>query len=213
MQDTAIREFLWRFSQGLVRLQTMTYELLTPTKAAWTQTVLSDFNAFLLDHAACERKASSMAMSMLLHYPDKQNLVKAMTELAIEELQHFKAVMAHIQERKLVLPGDEKDAYVNQFRQAQRRGAQEYLLDRLIIASIIEKRGAERFGLIAVALPDNKLKSFYSKIAESEERHYLLFLELAHEYFDTETILLRLNELLIIEAKIVDQLPLKAALH
>jgi tRNA 2-(methylsulfanyl)-N6-isopentenyladenosine37 hydroxylase len=189
------------------------YELLTPTKDAWTQTVLSNFDAFLLDHAACERKASSMAMSMLLHYPDKKNLVKAMTELAIEELLHFKAVMSHIQQRNLILPPDEKDPYVNQFRQAQRRGPQEYLLDRLITASIIEKRGAERFALVAEALTDTKLKNFYSKIAESEERHYLLFLELAREYFDTDVIAPRLNELLIIEAKIVDQLPLKAALH
>lgn len=189
------------------------YELLTSTNAAWTQTVLSNFDAFLLDHAACERKASSMAMSMLSHYPDKPNLVKAMTELAIEELLHFKAVMAHIQERNLILPADEKDAYVNQFRQAQRRGAQEYLLDRLLTASIIEKRGAERFGLVSEALPDSKLKDFYSKIAESEARHYVLFLALAQEYCDSASIAPRLNELLIIEAKIVDQLPLKAALH
>lgn len=189
------------------------YELMTSTKAAWTQTVLSNFDAFLLDHAACERKASSMAMSMLLHYPDKPILVKAMTELAIEELLHFKAVMAHIQERNLTLPADEKDPYVNQFRQAQRRGAQEYLLDRLLTASIIEKRGAERFGLVSEALPDSKLKDFYSKIAESEARHYVLFLELAQEYCDSASIAPRLNELLIIEAKIVDQLPLKAALH
>ncbi len=189
------------------------YELLTPTKPAWTQTVLSNFDAFLLDHAACERKASSMAMSMLLHYPDKQALVKAMTELAIEELLHFKAVMSHIQERELTLPADEKDPYVNQLRQAQRRGSEEYLLDRLLLASIIEKRGAERFGLVAEALSDNRLKDFYSKIAESEARHYILFLDLAKQYCDSETILPRLNELLIIEAKIVDQLPLKAALH
>jgi len=175
--------------------------------------VLSDFDAFLLDHAACERKASSMAMSMLLHYADKPNLVKAMTELAIEELLHFKAVMAHVQERKLILPPDEKDPYVNQFRQAQRRGAQEYLLDRLLTASIIEKRGAERFALVAEALSDDRLKHFYTKIAESEARHYVLFLELAHEYCDSACIAPRLNELLIIEAKIVDQLPFKAALH
>lgn len=189
------------------------YKLLTPTQAAWTQTVLSDFDAFLLDHAACERKASSMAMSMLLHYPDKPDLVKAMTELALEEMLHFKAVMGHILERELILPGDEKDPYVNQLRQAQRRGSQEYLLDRLITASIIEKRGAERFGLVADGLTEPKLKQFYQKITESEERHYLLFLELAKHYFKPETIQPRLNDLLIIEANIVDQLPLRAALH
>lgn len=191
----------------------MTFELLTPTKPAWTEVVMTDFDRFLLDHAACERKASSMAMSMLLHYPDRENLVKEMTKLAIEELLHFKSVMAHIHERGLVLPGDEKDPYVNELRQAQRRGSQEYLLDRLIIASIIEKRGAERFGLVAEAQTDLKLKKFYSKITESEQRHYLLFLDLAKEYFNSEIIGTRLNELLIIEAKIIDNLPIKSALH
>ncbi len=191
----------------------MTFELLTPTKPTWTEAVVADFDTFLLDHAACERKASSMAMSMLLHYPDLENLVKEMTKLAIEELLHFKAVMAHIHERGLVLPGDEKDPYVNELRQAQRRGSQEYLLDRLIIASIIEKRGAERFGLVAEALTDVKLKKFYTKITESEQRHYLLFLDLAKEYFNPEIIEPRLNELLIIEAKIIDNLKIKSALH
>ncbi|MBX9585993.1 MAG: tRNA-(ms[2]io[6]A)-hydroxylase [Gammaproteobacteria bacterium] len=191
----------------------MKFELLTPTKSTWTEAVMADFDTFLLDHAACERKASSMAMSMLLHYPDQPNLVKEMTKLAIEELLHFKAVMAHIHERGLVLTGDEKDPYVNELRQAQRRGSQEYLMDRLITASIIEKRGAERFGLIAEALMDEKLKNFYTKITESEQRHYLLFLNLAKEYFNTEIIEPRLNELLIIEAKIVDNLPIKSALH
>lgn len=189
------------------------FELLTPTKSSWTQTVLNDFEAFLLDHAACERKASSMALSMLLHYPDRTALVKAMTDLAIEELQHFKAVMVHIQHRNLVLPGDEKDPYVNQLRQAQRRGSEEYLLDRLLSASIIEKRGAERFALVAEGLNEPTLKNFYTKIAASEEKHYQLFLDLSKEYFSAEIIQPRLNELLIIEANIVDQLPLKAALH
>ncbi len=191
----------------------MKFELLTPTSPKWTEAVMADFDTFLLDHAACERKASSMAMSMLLHYPDRENLVKEMTKLAIEELLHFKAVMAHVHERGLILKGDEKDFYVNELRQAQRRGSEEYLLDRLIIASIIEKRGAERFGLIAEALTDEKLKKFYSKITESEERHYLLFIELAQEYFDTEIIRPRLNELLIVEAKIIDNLQIKSALH
>jgi len=189
------------------------YELLTPTQPAWTTTVLANFDAFLLDHAACERKASSMAMSMLLHYPDKPALVKAMTDLAIEELLHFKAVMAHIQERQLIISGDQKDPYVNQFRQAQRRGTQEYLLDRLLIASIIEKRGAERFALIAAGLPAGPLQRFYHNIAESEARHYVLFLDLANQDFEPAIIQTRLHELLVIEANIIDQLPLTAALH
>lgn len=191
----------------------ISYELLVATQHQWTETVLADFDAFLIDHAACERKASSMAMSMLLHYPDREKLVQAMTDLAVEELLHFKAVMAIIRERQLVLRADEKDPYVNELRLATRTDSKVYLLDRLLIASIIEKRGAERFGLVAMALPPGALQNFYRNISESESRHYTLFLELACDYFDWQMIKTRLRELLIIEAKIVENLPLRAALH
>ncbi len=191
----------------------LTYELLIATRDQWTDTVLADFDAFLIDHAACERKASSMAMSMLLHYADRPKLVQAMTDLAVEELLHFKAVMTHIRERQLTLCRDEKDPYVNALRNSIRTDSTHYLLDRLLIASIIEKRGAERFGLVAKALPKGLLQNFYHNITESESRHFTLFLELASEYFSADIIKNRLQELLIIEANIIENLPLRAALH
>ncbi|MDQ2993615.1 MAG: tRNA-(ms[2]io[6]A)-hydroxylase [Pseudomonadota bacterium] len=191
----------------------LSYELFAVTTPLWTATVLADFDSFLIDHAACERKASSMAMSMLLHYSDKPTLVQAMTELAVEELLHFKAVMTHINARQLILRPDEKDPYVNQLRTTIRTHSAHYLLDRLLVASIIEKRGAERFGLVANALTPGKLQEFYRNITDSESRHFILFLELATEYFDSASITTRLHELLEVEAKIIENLPLRAALH
>ena len=94
-----------------------------------------------------------------------------------------------------------------------RRGREAYLLDRLLTASIIEARGAERFGLIAQALEPGSLKKFYQSIARSEKRHYRLFLDLAGLYIDGDTVALRWQELLAIEAKIIAALPLRAALH
>jgi tRNA 2-(methylsulfanyl)-N6-isopentenyladenosine37 hydroxylase len=187
--------------------------LLYTTSSQWVEKVLSDFDGFLLDHAACERKASGMAMSMLAHYPDKPDLVKQMTDLAVEELQHFKMVMRFIEQRGLVMPADTKDLYVNELRKLFRREKQEYFMDRLIMASIIELRGCERFFLVAQHCADEKVKSFYDAIAKSEEKHYELFIDLANQYFDPSDVEKRANELLIVEADIVKALPLRAALH
>lgn len=183
------------------------------TPHAWVETVLSDFNTFLNDHAQAEKKASGMAMSMLSHYPDKPDLVKAMIDLAIEELAHFREVIKLMRTQDLNLGSDEKDPYVNAFRKHMRNGTALYLLDRLLIAAIIEARGCERFGLIAQHHSDPELQQFYQLIADSESKHHMLFIELAELYFDTATVEERLHELLDIEADIVKQLPIRAALH
>lgn len=191
----------------------MDFTLRATTSVEWLDTVLADFDQFLLDHASCEKKASGMAMSMISHYPDRLELIAQMLNLAIEEMSHFRDVVRLILERGLQPAADSRDEYVNQLRQAMDQGKESYLLDRLLIASIVEARGAERFGLIADALETGKLKNFYRAIADSESRHYRLFLELALLYFDQDRIDSRLAELLDIEAAIITRLPLKPALH
>ena len=183
----------------------------TPT--AWIETVTADFDSFLLDHAAAEKKASGMAISMLSHYPDRVELVSAMADLAVEELTHYREVVKWIHRRGLVTAADQKDPYVLEFRKSIRQGREAYLLDRLLTASIIEARGAERFALVAEALEHGALKSFYQSIARSEQRHYTLFLDLAGRYIDQAVIARRWDELLAIEADIVRKLPIRAALH
>ena len=106
------------------------------TDPQWTATVLNDFDRFLLDHAACERKASATAVSLVCHYPDKPRLVSAMTDLAIEELAHFREVMKHVLARNLRFQRDEKDPYINRLAAHSRRGTAAYLLDRLLIAAL-----------------------------------------------------------------------------
>ncbi len=179
----------------------------------WLECVLADFDKFLLDHAAAEKKASGMAMSMVSHYPDRPELVSAMTDLAVEELTHFREVVRLIQKRQLQLGTDEKDRYVGQIRDEIRQGSDIYLLDRLISAAVIEARGAERFGLIAKAVKDPDLQRFYQAIARSESRHYALFIDLAYRYFDRETVDSRWQEFLSMEAEILSALPIRAALH
>jgi len=180
---------------------------------AWLDCVTDNFDTFLLDHAAAEKKASGMALSMVSHYPDRSRLVTAMTELAVEEMVHFREVVKIIQARGLILGADQKDPYVNQVRGLIRQGSEVYLLDRLLTAGVIEARGAERFALVAEALNDGELKTFYRAIARSEARHYELFLDLAGDYFSEETIAERWQFLLDREGQIVTDLPVRAALH
>ena len=183
------------------------------TPGAWAECILAALDVFLPDHAAAEKKASSMAMTMVSHYPDKHELVAAMADLALEELAHFRSVVRIMQERGLTLQPDEKDPYVNALRRHCRQGSEEYLLDRLLVAGIVEARGAERFGMLADALPDCELKPFYEAITRSEQNHEKLFVQLAEDYFDRKRVRQRLDELLDAEAVIVRELPIRPALH
>ena len=110
------------------------FELKYQTPFEWTEAVLADFNTFLQDHAAAEKKASGMAISMLSHYPDKRKLVKAMTDLALEELIHFKQVLKLLTERDTTLGDDQKDPYIKQIRALFRHGRDGFLMDRLLVS-------------------------------------------------------------------------------
>lgn len=183
------------------------------TPAAWLDTVLADFDTFLVDHAACERKASATGMSFVVRYPDRQELIEPMIELAREELEHFHQVYRLIRERGIELRPDVKDLYVNRLHDAVRHGREEHFLDRLIVGGVIEARGCERFGLIARALEPGPLKEFYTGLATSEARHHVLFVDLARRYFDERTVTARVDEFLDFEARIIAELPIRCALH
>lgn len=190
------------------------FKLKYDTPFSWTEAVMADFDTFLQDHAAAEKKASGMAVSMLSHYPDRRKLVRAMTDLALEEMIHFKQVVKILLERNVNLADDKKDTYVKQLRALFRNGREVFLLDRLLVAAVIEARGYERFSLVAQALPEgSKEQDFYGTIAKSEEKHAWLFVELAYEYFDKTEVDLRLEEILTAEAEICAALPFRAALH
>jgi tRNA 2-(methylsulfanyl)-N6-isopentenyladenosine37 hydroxylase len=191
----------------------MPLQLRCQSSPQWIDAVLNDFNLFLLDHAANEKKASGVALNLAAHYPDKPALVAEMIELAIEELSHYRDVFKLIRERQLTVPPDQKDPYVNQLRALIRTGTEDYFLDRLLVAGIIEARGLERFTCIADALPAGGLKGFYGAIARSEARHADLFLALAQQYFDLSSIEGRTAALLNQEADILEHLPIRAALH
>ncbi|RME51247.1 MAG: tRNA-(ms[2]io[6]A)-hydroxylase [Deltaproteobacteria bacterium] len=184
-----------------------------PTAPAWVEAVLDDFDAFLLDHAACERKASATAMSFVAHYPDRPELVDGMITLAREELEHFHEVYRRIAARGLVLPPDTRDPYIRALLALVRRDSEVYLLDRLLVFGLVEARGCERFALLAEALEPGELQTFYADLSRSEARHRALFLRLARCYYDEEVVGTRAEALSEAEAHIVAELPLRPAVH
>jgi len=187
--------------------------LRTATDPSWIDVVLGDFDAFLVDHAACERKASATALKLVSHYSDRTLLVRELIPFAQEELEHYAEVMKIILDRGLSTRADEKDPYVRALMALTQRGPEQYFLDRLLVLGIVEARGCERFGMVADALAPGPLKDFYADITRSEARHHGLFVRLAREYFPAERVQARLDELLDAEAAIVDRLPFRAAVH
>lgn len=186
--------------------------LLSASPPEWLQAVLADFDAFLLDHAACERKASGTALAFVSHYPDRRELVEACSELAVEELGHFRRVVEWVLRRGLTLSPDARDAYARALARECRAGSGPYFLDRLLVASIIEARGCERLALVASAHPEEELRAFYRDLARSEARHQDLYVELARRYFDPEEVEARLDQLLMAESRILARLPPRPAL-
>jgi tRNA-(ms[2]io[6]A)-hydroxylase len=192
-------------------------DLRATTSSRWVEVVLDNFDEFLLDHAACERKASANAIALVTHYPDRRELVRVMIELAREELDHFQRVHRLIDERGLMLTRDRKDLYLRGLLAQVRSGREQYFLDRLLVAGIAEARGCERFALIAGALAkradEPELTPFYEDLSRSEARHCHLFVDLAETYFAQATVSARLGELLEHEARVLSGLPIGPALH
>ncbi|MDC0535029.1 tRNA-(ms[2]io[6]A)-hydroxylase [Francisellaceae bacterium] len=180
----------------------------------WIDTVLADFDSFLQDHAACERKASAMANSTAASAQDKPVLVEKMIDLAIEEMYHFKQVVKLLHDKGLTLAPDEKDPYIHGLRKYIRNDISGFLLiDKLLIAAIVEARGVERFGEIARHLPEGKLKDFYIGITVSEAKHYQLFIDLAKEYHPAEAVDKRFQDWVQYDAEVMRTIPVRARLH
>ena len=189
-------------------------ELKAPSPKAWIDCVMNDFNSFLQDHADCERKASSMAMSFVAKFHDKPEIVPLLIETAIEELQHFEQVYQVMQNRGVHLRKDiPEDEYVNALLKYCRSDRDGRALDRMLLASIIECRGAERFKMVCDALQDEELKLFYRDLWTSEAKHGNIFVKMALQYFDENEIQKRLDYFVEKEAEVMLALPIRAALH
>lgn len=185
------------------------------TPPEWLTVVFADFDAFLLDHAACERKAAATGMSFVVRYPDRSALIEPLIEFSREELEHFQIMYRIIHARGLILSDDYKDPYVNALRSQVRNGGEGMLLDKLLVAGIVEARGCERLFMVASALAEqgSPLAEPYLELARAEARHHGLFFRLARACFADPVIDERASTLLDYEAELVKRLPHRAAVH
>jgi tRNA 2-(methylsulfanyl)-N6-isopentenyladenosine37 hydroxylase len=183
------------------------------TPDAWLTIVTRNLDSFFADHASCERKASAAALMLANKYPEHPQLQERMIGLAIEELQHFQQIFKILRSRQIPLPNDEIDPYVKNLLIRVRHPREEHLLDRLLVAAMIEARSCERFCLLAQTLPQGDIKNFYCNFAVEESAHAPLFLSTAETIYPKEVISKRLDDWLSYEAEITQTLPLRAAVH
>ena len=186
-----------------------------PTDPRWVNIAEMNIDDILTDHAFCEQKAASTAISLIVSFPEYSDLVREMTVLVEEEISHFKMVHDLILERGSKLGRDRKDAYVAALIQFFPKGGSRttQLVHRLLYASLIEARSCERFRLLAENLRDKKLAKFYKKLMISEAHHYTLFLNFARRYGDREKVDAKWNALLVFEADIIRNLSNTQTIH
>ncbi len=183
------------------------------TSEQWIEAANRDSASVLCDHAHCEKKAATMAISMLNRYPEKWELVKQMAELAEEEMGHFRLVLKEMSARGIVFTRDPGDRYAQQLHANIRMQEPYRLLDSLIVCSLIEARSCERFQLLSKSVEDEGLRTFYRSLLESEARHRTVFLSLARLYFPTAEVTKRLDELEVAEAAIITSLQREPVMH
>jgi tRNA-(ms[2]io[6]A)-hydroxylase len=189
-------------------------DIKVPSSQEWVDAVIADFPSFLQDHADCERKASAMAMSFVAKYPDRTEILPELIATGIEELEHFQQVYNLMASRGIPLTHSiGEDPYVVQLLKLCHSGRNERFLDRLLIASVVETRGAERFRLVSEAQEDPEMHRFYKILWASEAKHGHLFVKMALHYFDEKTVYDRLAWWIDKEGEIIAALPVRSALH
>jgi tRNA-(ms[2]io[6]A)-hydroxylase len=191
------------------------FKLKLATDPRWADIASQNINEILTDHAFCEQKAASTAISFITLFPEIDELVKEMSELVKEEINHFQRVYAFIQQRGYTLGRERKDAYVNDLLKIVRKGQgkQIMLLDKLLFAAMIEARSCERFKVLSENLQDKELADFYRELMESEAGHYTMFINLARKLCGREKTDKRWEEFLIYEAQILQKYGQKETIH
>ena len=186
-----------------------------PTDPRWVAIAKKNIAEILIDHAWCEQKAASTAVSLIVTFPEYSELVTAMTALVRDEMTHFKMVHDKLLERGITLGWDRKDDYVIKLREFFPKGGSRVtqLIHRLLIAALIEARSCERFRLLSVELQEPELREFYRLLMISEAGHYTLFLNFARQYGERQVVDKKWQELLTFEAEVMKDLGKKESIH
>lgn len=182
------------------------------TDPRWVNIAEKNLEEILVDHAYCEQKAASSCISLIVQFPDKQDLVDALTPVVAEEWAHFERVLEKLKERGWRLGSQRKDEYVEKIRNLIRKGGgrDESLVEQLLLNALIEARSCERFRLLWKEIGDKDLSTFYYELMISEAGHYKNFLTLARHYCSKEHVDRRWKEILEGEAEILKELKPRA---
>ena len=185
------------------------------TETSWAEIAKVNLQQILTDHAFLEQKAASNAVSIIINYSEETALVKEMSSIAIEEMQHFKMVHSLMVKRGMVLGREQKNEYAIRLQKFfnKTKDRTEALIQRLLVAALIEARSCERFKVFSENMEDQELSKFYSNLMISEANHYTTFLKFAREYQDREIVDKKWNALLAFEAEMMKERGKLAKIH
>jgi tRNA-(ms[2]io[6]A)-hydroxylase len=185
------------------------------TETSWAEIAKVNLQQILTDHAFLEQKAASNAVSIIINYSEETELVKEMSNIAIEEMQHFKMVHLLMVKRGMVLGREQKNDYAVRLQKffPKTKNRTDALVQRLLVAALIEARSCERFKVFSENMEDEELKKFYRNLMISEANHYTTFLQFAREYQDREIVDKKWAALLTFEAEMMKERGHLAKIH
>ena len=185
------------------------------TETSWAEIAKVNLEQILTDHAFLEQKAASNAVSIIINYSEETELVKEMSNIAIEEMQHFKMVHLLMVKRGMVLGREQKNDYAIRLQKFfnKTKNRTDALVQRLLVAALIEARSCERFKVFSENMEDEELSKFYKNLMISEAGHYTTFLNFAREYQDREIVDKKWNALLAFEAEMMKDRGNLAKIH
>ena len=185
------------------------------TSTSWAEIAKDNLEQILTDHAFAEQKASANAISIIINYSEETDLVKDMSDIAIEELEHFRMVHQLMIQRGFVLGREQHNDYAKSLQKffPKTKDRQTALINRLLVAALIEARSCERFKVFSENMQDEELSKFYKDLMVSEANHYTLFLGYARKYMDRKTVDEKWKSLLAFEAEMMKSRGTKASVH
>lgn len=185
------------------------------TETSWADIAKDNLQQILTDHAFLEQKAASNAVSIIINYSEETELVKEMSNIAIEEMQHFKMVHLLMVKRGMVLGREQKNDYAIKLQKFfnKTKDRTNALVQRLLVAALIEARSCERFKIFSENMEDEELCKFYNNLMISEAGHYTTFLKFARKYQDKEIVDKKWNDLLAFEAELMRERGNVAKIH
>ena len=185
------------------------------TATAWADIAKDNLQQILTDHAFLEQKAASNAVSLIINYSEETKLVQAMSAIAIEEMEHFKMVHDLMVQRGMVLGREQKNDYVIKLQKFFKKTGdrKEALIQRLLIAALIEARSCERFKVFSENMKDQELAEFYKNLMITEANHYTTFLRFARQYEDRAIVDKLWHDLLAFEADMMRNRGTLAKIH